>query len=233
MSAIGIARGERRDGFPRRGVAAQEMAAQNASSCAAAVLGDHVLQVAVVSLSSSSCPEYYIPSEGMSTHHGNARDSGGIGLMALNWSQEIIGFLSDAGIGTPGEDLFWGVMPDTPKFCIAVIPYPGPAARTAVRGHRTCGWWFPRAQLSCRAGAPDQIQDAFETAQLAMELLQRVQVKVIGGTLYHRIQPLQTPFVIDIDESGLPVVGFNFEVERDVTTRAPIAFDEGFDLGFM
>ena len=152
--------------------------------------------------------------------------------MALNWSQEIIEFLSDAGIGTPGEDLFWGVMPDTPKFCVAVIPYPG---RQPEQQFGAPDVWleFPRAQLSCRAGAPDQIQDAFETAQLAMELLQRVQVEVIGGTLYHRIQPLQTPFVIDIDESGLPVVGFNFEVERDVTTRAPIAFDEGFDLGFM
>ena len=152
--------------------------------------------------------------------------------MALFWAQEIVEFLSDAGIGTPGTDLFYGVMPDTPKFCGAVIPYPGRQPEQQF-GEPDVWLEMPRAQFSWRAGAPDQIQDAFEKLQLAYELLQRVQVEVIGGTLYHRIQPLQTPFVSDIDESGLPVVAFNFEVERDVTTRAPIAFDAGFDQGFM
>ena len=168
----------------------------------------------------------------MSIHYGITRVFGGFGLMAALWAAEVVAYLSKAGIGVSGETLFYGVLPDTPKFCGAVIPYPGPPAEEQFGSE---GVWLemPRAQLCWRAGAPDEIQAAFETAQAAFELLQRIQHEVIEGTLYHKIQPLQSPFVRDIDESGLPTVAFNVQAERDLTTRESVAFDEGFDEGFL
>lgn len=118
-----------------------------------------------------------------------------------------------------GTDLFWGVLPDNPKSCGAVIPYPGPPAEEQFGSP---GVWLekPRAQFVWRSATPDGVGDALVKAQSAFELLQRVQVEEIEGTLYHMIQPLQAPFVLDIDESGLPTAAFNFEAVRDLTTRA-------------
>ena len=70
------------------------------------------------------------------------------------WAEDIVDHLVTAGIGVAGENLFWGVLPDTPAFCGAVIPYPGQPPEEAFGSE---GAWLerPRAQFSWRAESTD------------------------------------------------------------------------------
>ena len=128
------------------------------------------------------------------------------------WAEDIVGHLEAAGVGTCGTDLFWGVLPDMPKYCGAVLPAPGGAAEEAFG---STGIWLskPRAQFVQRAGAPDQIQDAFQTAQAAFEAMYAIGHAVTVGTTHILNVSAQSPGVVEMTESGLPVVGFTFTLE--------------------
>ena len=128
------------------------------------------------------------------------------------WTEDILGHLEAAGVGTCGTDLYWGQLPDSPKSCGAVIPYPGLSPEEQFGSE---GAWLerPRAQFSWRAGAPDRVAEAFTKAQEAFDALAGVQMRTIGSTLFYRIQALQSPFVLYQGEDGLVVVGFNFATE--------------------
>ena len=133
----------------------------------------------------------------------------------MSWLTDIVERLEAAGVGTVGVDFFYGVMPDTPKFCGAVIPYPG---RQPQEQFGATGPWLltPRAQFSWRAETPDGFELAFGKATAAFDSLSSVGHAVtVGSTKIYSLDVLQTPNVLFLSEAGSPVVGFNFEVEHE------------------
>ena len=128
------------------------------------------------------------------------------------WIEDIVNYLESNSLGTCGVDLFWGVLPDMPKFCGAVLPAPGGSAEEAFG---STGIWLskPRAQFVWRAGAPDQVQGAFMKAQLAFEAMYAIGHAVTVGSTHILNVSAQSPGVVEMTESGLPVVGFTFNLE--------------------
>ena len=47
------------------------------------------------------------------------------------WTEDILNYFESNSLGTCGTDLFWGVLPDMPKYCGAVLPAPGGSAEEA------------------------------------------------------------------------------------------------------
>ena len=128
------------------------------------------------------------------------------------WASDIVDYLAAEGIGTVGTDLFWGVLPDEPGSCGAVIPYPGAPVEKQFGSE---GVWREkaRAQFSWRAEKPDQVAVAFTKAQAALDALAAIEAQTIGSTKVYSIQGLQSPGLLYQDEGGLAVVGFNFVVD--------------------
>ena len=128
------------------------------------------------------------------------------------WIKDIVDHLEAAGVGTCGTDLFWGVLPDTPKYCGAVLPDPGSPAEEAFG---STGIWLlkPRAKFVWRAGALDQVQGAFEQAQLACESLYAIGHAVTVGSTHILNVSAQSPGLVEMTEGGLPVAGFTFSLE--------------------
>ena len=130
----------------------------------------------------------------------------------MGWLTDIVNYLASAGIGVAGETLFWGILPDSPASCGAVLPVPGSPAEEAFG---SAGVWLtkPRAQYVQRAGSPDGIQAAFETAQLAYEEIMSIgHARTVGSTHILNVSA-QSPGVVEMTESGLPVVGFGFSLD--------------------
>ena len=93
-----------------------------------------------------------------------------------------------------------------------MLPAPGAPAEEAFG---SAGVWLtkPRAQYVQRAGSPDGIQAAFETAQAAYETIMSIgHARTIGTTMVLNVTA-QSPGVVEMTESGLPVVGFGFSLE--------------------
>ena len=128
------------------------------------------------------------------------------------WASDIVDYLAAAGVGTAGEDLFWGSLPDKPESCGAVIPYPG---QPPEQQYGSEGAWLekPRAQFSWRAESTDKVAEAYAKAQVAFDALTGVQSTNIGTTKVYRVVVNSSPSTLYQDEDGLPVVGFSFVVE--------------------
>lgn len=102
---------------------------------------------------------------------------------------EILGLLEAEEVGTPGSDLFWGFLPDSPDSCAAFFEYAGePAQETKAGVYRE----LPRLQVITRArdyGAAMARAYAIRAAFLS------VRDRRLGEALYDRIRPLQSrPF---------------------------------------
>ena len=68
------------------------------------------------------------------------------------WAEDIVDHLVAAGVGTAGTDLYWGILPDKPESCGAVIPYPGLVDRSinllaVIMDVRSAGWAFNRKEV--------------------------------------------------------------------------------------
>ena len=128
------------------------------------------------------------------------------------WAEDIANHLAAAGVGTVGTDLFWGVLPDKPTSCGAVIPTPGSPVE---RQFGSSGVWLQRAraQFSWRAETTDKVAEAFTKSQTALDALAGIEAQTIGSTKVYTIQGLQSPGLLYQDEAGLAVYGFNFVVE--------------------
>lgn len=150
-----------------------------------------------------------------------------------HWAHEIVAYLAETGVGMNAKNLFWGFLPDDPASCGAIVPYPGEPPE---KQFGTEEIWLekPRAQFTWRGPTPDDAETAFLNAQVAFEALARIQTQTILDfpTFYHVVEPLQAPYLRDLEVSGLPLVSFNFRVVRDLTTRGQIGFSEGFSEGF-
>ena len=124
----------------------------------------------------------------------------------MSAASDLATVLQTAGIGTLGDDLFWGRgLTDTPDTQIAVQQYSGfspEIAMTAVAGQVIAE--RPRCQIVCRAR---EYTVAEAQARLAWNALTNYGA---GSVLY--VSPVQSPFYMGIDAQNRCLVGFNCDV---------------------
>lgn len=134
----------------------------------------------------------------------------------MHWTEELARHLQTtcgAGVvGTLGTSLFYGAIPATPIDAVAVIPYAGSPA-VAKFGTQGVYLEYPRAQVRVRRQR-GQAGAALDVAQAAFLACQRDAV-TLQGTLYHWLRPLQSPYLLSIDDTGAVEVCFNVEAEKE------------------
>ena len=122
--------------------------------------------------------------------------------------------LVSQGVGTLGTDLFGGGLPSVPVNCLALIEYAGEEPRLKAPGEVALDE-RPRVQVIARGKsyrlAEEKARAAYEAIQCAMT--------TINGTLYLRIDALQTPFYLKNDENGNTLFVFNVQVRRFNITK--------------
>ena len=117
-------------------------------------------------------------------------------------------YLKNQGIGTPGTDIFLGLMPDQPDNCIALFEYAGSPPDLHWNGE------YPGLQV--------RVRDASYTAGRARidkiyRLLHGLYEEELGGTRYLLIKARGSPEVLKRDASNRVEFFINFEIikERD------------------
>lgn len=123
---------------------------------------------------------------------------------------EIASYLASQGVGTEGVDLFKSLMPDEPSNCVALYDYGGsPPAMTLGAG--AAQWEEPRIQVVARAttysAARTKIGDVFTVLHSLLNT-------TLSGTLYISIEAVQSPFLLDRDESGRVRCACNFHIRK-------------------
>jgi hypothetical protein len=128
--------------------------------------------------------------------------------------EEVAQLIQAAGHGTLGVDIFLYQMPDTPDTCVALREYGG-GEPVYVHSRINPCYELPRFQLVARAPS---IPDARLLAHQVWITLQQIKNVSLGGTFYQRLQPLQSPFIIERDNNDRWVAGANFEAMKEVSS---------------
>jgi hypothetical protein len=119
---------------------------------------------------------------------------------------------TENGSVTRATNLFAGQLPVEPVSCAALMDYEGMdlLARQNDSEQET---ERPRVQLVVRAatyaGARDLCWSLWKS-------LARIVNREVNGTWYQRVMPLQSPFLMDHDESNRVLFACNFEVTKEV-----------------
>jgi hypothetical protein len=128
--------------------------------------------------------------------------------------EEVGNLIANSGHGTLGVDIFLYQMPDTPDTCIALREYGG-GEPSYSHTYVDPSYEVPRFQMLARAPA---IPDARLLAHQVWVTLQSVRNVTLDGTFYLRLQPLQSPFMIERDNNDRWVAGANFEAMKEVSS---------------
>ena len=121
---------------------------------------------------------------------------------------EISAYLKSQGIGTPGTDIFLGLMPDQPDNCIALFEYAGSPPDLHWSGE------YPGLQVRVRnksyAAGRAKIEEVVKELHGAHEL-------TLNGTRYLLIKARGSPEVLKRDNNNRVELFVNFEIikERD------------------
>lgn len=131
---------------------------------------------------------------------------------------ELATYLQAAGVGTAATDLFVGMMPPSPDKLVFVAETGGLEPTETMGSNTPPAWENPTIQIICRGDRPDPSKtpyiDARTKARDVWNALTLVANDDLSSTRYFRIHPLQSPFLIGIDESGRPLIGFNCMVQK-------------------
>lgn len=130
--------------------------------------------------------------------------------------EELGGVVATATGLTLGQSLFLGTLPETPDLCGGLVEYQGREPEY-VFGERGIAIERPRVQLAFR-GAPGDYATPRRAAEQAYQALADLTHQVVDGTRWLAARPLQAPFLLRRDPLGRPVVGFNAEIEKEVST---------------
>ena len=128
---------------------------------------------------------------------------------------EIGTYLETQGVGTQATDLFLRSAPDTPDACVAVLEYGG--APPVPKMGNTPGAVIlerPRIQVRARAATYTAAETKAKAAWSALHWF----VGTLSGTVYYKIEALQSPFLLERDENNRFIVGFNCQIEKDRST---------------
>jgi hypothetical protein len=121
---------------------------------------------------------------------------------------EIGTYLKNQGVGTPGTDMFLGLMPDQPDDCVALFEYAGSPPDLHWNGE------YPGLQVRVRnksyAAARTKIGEV-------MEKLHGLHEQTLSGTRYLLIKARGSPEVLKRDNNNRVELFVNFEIikERD------------------
>ena len=124
---------------------------------------------------------------------------------------EIGGYLQTNQVGKLGETIFLGILPDAPDDVIAIYEYGGEQPYYV---HDKVGISYdtPRVQFVVRSSS---YSTARQTADTLYKLMGRCVNKVVGGTYYVAIQPLQPPFLLNRDANQRVLIAFNAQVIKE------------------
>lgn len=121
---------------------------------------------------------------------------------------EIADYLQSQGIGTVGTNLFKGLMPESPDAAVAVFEYSGLEVQR-VQEVAGVAYEQPRIQVMSRAAT---YAAARQKAEAVYAALATVKNQELSGIRYLRIQPLQPPFLIGRDANSRPLIVFNCQI---------------------
>lgn len=125
---------------------------------------------------------------------------------------EVADFVASACSLTVGTNLFRGHLPDKPDVCAAVYEYGG-SSPEFVFGQSAPAAEYPRLQIVFRGTARD-----YTTPRVLAETAYRACAAAANGTLgstrYFSLLPLQPPFKLREDANDRPVIGFNVQASK-------------------
>ena len=115
-------------------------------------------------------------------------------------------YLKNQGVGTPGTDMFLGLMPDQPDNCIALFEYAGSPPDLHWNGE------YPGLQLRVRnksyAAARTKIGEA-------MTALHGLHEQTLSGTRYLLIKARGSPEILKRDANNRVELFVNFEITKE------------------
>lgn len=126
---------------------------------------------------------------------------------------ELSGYLEAQGIGTRQVDIFYSRLPDQPDSVVALFEYAG---RGPDIDHDGGLLQIEHPAFQVQVRDPD-----YDTGRLRIHNVYRAFVRVgndvIGGTEYHNVLPLQSPFFLRRDDSDRAVFVCNFLVSKGLS----------------
>lgn len=127
--------------------------------------------------------------------------------------------IQTAGLATFGTDMFSGGLPPDPIECCALIEYGGePPMRKQNDGaaHSSAqGGERPRFQLLVRSA---DYETGRNFIQQIWDELDGIVNETIGGIFYQRVAAIQSPFMLERDESDRWIFAVNFTATKEVET---------------
>lgn len=131
-------------------------------------------------------------------------------------ADDVLVLMAGGGLGTAGEDLIVGAMPDSPDVITVVTEYGGRSGAIA-QGEALPVIEYPRIQIRTRGEAED-----YDTPRNAMEaiyqfFLQRPHETVSGGARYLTWDVQGTPNALGKDGNERWMFSLNIEVWKEVS----------------
>jgi len=119
---------------------------------------------------------------------------------------DISTYLKNQGVGTPGTDMFLGLMPDQPDNCIALFEYAGSPPDLHWNGE------YPGLQVRVRG-------TSYEAARTkigeVMEKLHGLHEQMLSGTRYLLIKARGSPEILKRDNNNRVELFVNFDVIKE------------------
>jgi len=136
------------------------------------------------------------------------------------------------GIGTPGFDLFYGILPPDPDVCTALFEYGGmPSEPNTGSGGTVNRLVFPRIQVLTR-GIKDDYDGPRIRAEQVVTLFTAILNQNIAGVRYLAVTPLQEPFPLRRDDNFRIETVCNYQVYKEPSTVAsPVIYQMVEDFG--
>lgn len=119
---------------------------------------------------------------------------------------DISTYLKVQGVGTPGTDMFIGLMPDQPDDCVALFEYAGSPPDLHWNGE------YPGLQVRTRS-------KSYATARAkiveVVKELHGLHEQVLNGTRYLLIKARGSPEVLKRDNNNRVELFVNFEIIKE------------------
>jgi len=116
---------------------------------------------------------------------------------------------------TAGTNLWRSISPNDPDASVSLFEYDGGLAPVLGLGE-TGGVKWENVSLRVEVrGAPRDYTTPRATAELIYNDLAKVQGSTLSSTIYHIIQPLQSPFLLEVDKKERPIFAINFRCEKE------------------
>lgn len=114
---------------------------------------------------------------------------------------------------TPGTDLFFSRMPDTPDSCVVVFDLAAGSPMLTMK-QDTSNYYFTGVSIQVRATKYDE---AWNQAFDIMQFLHAESNITVVDTYYALIKAESDPSLLEYDQHERPVIFVNFEIQRRPT----------------